>query len=246
MATDGPLGPVGRSAAPDWAHYPLGGGGGRLSPGGLLGDWQRRNADASLPLALRQLEDAGNLDNVRLAIRADEAAASGDPGLGGDAADLRRVTAGLGLGPVDPLPGLGYRGPVFMDSDIYKTLEAIGWELARAGASEPAPGADSGLTAFTSDVIALLDEAQRPDGYLNSYFQASGEPRYARLAWSHEMYCAGHLIQAAIALHRGAGDDRLLAIAVKLADHLAREFLGGAKGLDGHPIIETALAELYR
>jgi uncharacterized protein len=247
VATHAPLGPVprgpiGRSAAPDWAHYPLAGPGGRLSPDGLLGDWQRRNADASLPLALRQLQDAGNLDNVRLAIRADEEAANGDPGLGGDAADLRRVTAGRGLGPVDPLPGLGYRGPVFMDSDIYKTLEAIGWELARAGDSDPRPE----LTAFTGDVIALLDEAQRPDGYLNSYFQASGEPRYARLAWSHEMYCAGHLIQAAIALHRGAGDDRLLAIAVKLADHLAREFLGGAKGLDGHPIIETALAELYR
>jgi DUF1680 family protein len=60
------------------------------------------------------------------------------------------------------------------------------------------------------------------------------------------MYCAGHLIQAAIALHRGTGDTSLLAIATRLADHLVREFAGRERGLDGHPIIETALAELYR
>jgi hypothetical protein len=228
VGPQGPLGPVGRSAAPDWTHYPLPGNGARLT-GGLLGEWQRRNADASLPLALRQLGDAGNLDNVRLAIRA---------GAGAPEAGNRRAAAGRGLGPVDPLPGLGYRGPVFMDSDIYKTLEAIGWELAR----DPRPE----LATFAADAITLLEQAQRPDGYLNSYFQASGEPRYTRLAWSHEMYCAGHLIQAAIAMRRGAGDDRLLAVAVKLADHLVREFLGDAKGLDGHPVIETALVELYR
>ena len=73
-----------------------------------------------------------------------------------------------------------------------------------------------------------------------------GEPRYARLAWSHELYCAGHLIQAAIALHRGAGDSGLLDIATRLADHLVSEFASTEKGLDGHPIIEAALAELYR
>jgi DUF1680 family protein len=61
---------------------------------------------------------------------------------------------------VDPLPGTGYRGPVFMDSDIYKTLEAIGWELAHGRRPE--------LASFAAQVIALLEEAQRPDGYLNS------------------------------------------------------------------------------
>lgn len=215
MAPGHPLGPVGDSAAPDWVHHPLPGPGARLSPDGLPGQWQRRNLRASLPLALRQLEDAGNLANVRLAIRADEAAATGDAP-----------------------PGAGYRGPVFMDSDIYKTLEAIGWELAR--------GPDAELTAFADGAIALLQRAQRPDGYLNSYFQSSGEPRYSRLASSHEMYCAGHLIQAAIALRRGAEDDRLLSVATRFADHLVREFGGAEKGLDGHPIIETALVELYR
>ncbi|HEY1699138.1 MAG TPA: beta-L-arabinofuranosidase domain-containing protein [Trebonia sp.] len=203
-------GPVGRSSSPDWAHYPAPGRETRLT-GGLLGEWQRRNVDASLPLALRQLDAAGNLDNVRLAISVSE---------GG------------------PAGGAGYRGPVFMDSDIHKTLEAIGWELQRG----PRPG----LTAFADDVISLLERAQRPDGYLNSWFQATGEPRYSRLSSSHEMYCAGHLIQAAIAMRRGSGDDRLLAVAEKFADHLVREFAGDTKGLDGHPIIETALVELYR
>jgi Uncharacterized protein conserved in bacteria len=127
---------------------------------------------------------------------------------------------------------------VFSDSDIYKTLEAVGWELAHGHRPE--------LASFAAEVTALLEQAQRPDGYLNSYFQVSGEPRYTRLAWSHEMYCAGHLIQAAVALHRGQGDERLLAVAVRLADHLVREFAGTERGLDGHPVIETALAELYR
>ena len=195
---------------------------------GLLYDWQQRNLSSSLPLALRQLERAGNLDNIRLAIQA--ASAPDDASTPG----LRPAW----IGPVDPLPGIGYRGPVFMDSDIYKTLEAIGWELGHAPRPE--------LSSFAADVIGLLERAQRPDGYLNSYFQVSGEPRYSRLATSHEMYCAGHLIQAAVAHQRGAGDDRLLAIAVRLADNLVRNFAGQERGLDGHPIIETALVELYR
>src|SRR5208282_1048628 len=164
-------------------------------------------------LALRQLEDAGNLGNLRLAVQANQG---------------------------------GYRGQVFMDSDIYKTLEAIGWELAHANPSEHQPSEHSGLASFAARVTALLAQAQCPDGYLNSWVQVSGEPRYANLAWSHEMYCAGHLIQAAVALRRGAGDGRLLAVAVRLADHLVREFAGHQRALDGHPVIETALAELYR
>ncbi|HEY3646940.1 MAG TPA: beta-L-arabinofuranosidase domain-containing protein, partial [Streptosporangiaceae bacterium] len=230
-------GPVAPSAAASGTHQPII----RASlASGLLHQWQQRNLAASLPLALRQLEDAGNLDNVRLAIQADRKNADAE-GEATSAADGYGAPGGhrpVGVGPVDPLPGTGYRGPVFMDSDIYKTLEAVGWELAHGHRPE--------LASFAAEVTALLEQAQRPDGYLNSYFQVSGEPRYTRLAWSHEMYCAGHLIQAAVALHRGAGDGRLLAVAVRLADHLVREFAGTERGLDGHPVIETALAELYR
>jgi uncharacterized protein len=232
-------GPVAPTAAASGPHQPVT----RVRLiAGLLHQWQQRNLTASLPLAVRQLEDAGNLDNVRLAIRAARAAGSADAeGEAASTADGYGAAGGhrpVGVGPVDPLPGTGYRGPVFMDSDIYKTLEAIGWELAHGWRPE--------LASFAADVTALLGQAQRPDGYLNSYFQVSGEPRYTRLAWSHEMYCAGHLIQAAVAMRRGTGDGELLAIAVRLADHLVREFGGQERGLDGHPVIETALAELYR
>jgi DUF1680 family protein len=225
-AVGGPAIPTASAGA---AHRPIV----RLQlTGGLLHDWQRRNAAASMPLALSQLATAGNLDNLRLAIRA---GAGGRPAGDGEGA---RVARPLRLGPVDPIPGLGYRGPVFMDSDIYKTLEAIGWELAN--------GPQPALSEFAVATIGLLAQAQQADGYLNSYVQASGEPRYSRLSSSHEMYCAGHLIQAAIALHRGTGDTSLLTIATRFADHLVREFAGRERSLDGHPIIETALAELYR
>jgi len=173
--------------------------------GALLRDWQRRSHEASLALALRQMEAAGNLGNLRLAV------------------------AGASE---------GYRGPVFMDSDLYKTLEAIGWELAH----DPSPE----LAEFAADAVALLEKAQQPDGYLNSYVQVSGSPRYARLSSSHEMYCAGHLIQAAVAHARTQGQLPLLGVARRFADQLVDHFAGREEGIDGHPIIETALVELYR
>jgi DUF1680 family protein len=197
-------GPVRPSAAAAVAHRPLGAGGVRLS-GGLLGEWQRRNRAVSLPLALRQMEAAGNLGNLRLTVA----------GTGGD-----------------------YRGPVFMDSDLYKSLEAVSWEMG----SEPSPA----LAEFAAEATALLAKAQLPDGYLNSYVQVSGRPRYERLASSHELYCAGHLIQAAVAASRTFDGGALLRVATGFADHLVDAFLGGTDGLDGHPIVETALVELYR
>ena len=197
-------GPAVPSAGAAVARRPLGGQDVRLGRG-LLHDWQQRNAAASLPLALRQLEAAGNLANLRLAIA------------GGTE---------------------GYRGPVFMDSDLYKVLEAVGWELGRS--------ADQELASFLAEATALLEKAQQPDGYLNSYMQVTGRPRYSFLASSHEMYCAGHLIQAAIACQRGAGDPGLLRVAQRFADHLVDHFLGREEGIDGHPIVETALVELYR
>jgi DUF1680 family protein len=171
----------------------------------LLSDWQRRNRSASLPLALRQLEAAGNLANLRLAIA----------GVGGR-----------------------YRGPVFMDSDIYKTLEAISWEQGREPSTE--------LAEFAAETTALLRSAQQADGYLNSYKQVSGDPHFERLESSHELYCAGHLIQAAVAAARTFDGGALLGVATRFADLLVDRFLGTKSGLDGHPIVETALVELYR
>jgi uncharacterized protein len=220
----GPVVPTGPAIA---AQHPLPAASVRLT-GGILHEWQRRNATASMPLALHQLVVAGNLDNLQLAIRAaDESTAIPAPG-----PPVPRASG------VTPPADLGYHGPVFMDSDIYKTLEAIGWELESAS--------DGAFSAFAATTIELLARVQRPDGYLNSYVQASGEPRYANLASSHEMYCDGHLFQAAVALARGAGDQGAMDIAVKLADHLVKEFAGQSVALDGHPIVETALVELYR
>jgi hypothetical protein len=204
-----------------------------------------------MPLALHQLVVAGNLDNLQLAIRA--AAEPAAPG-------TQAAPPAPGATGVTPPAGLGYHGPVFMDSDIYKTLEAIGWELGSASIREspgtqgprrdqdPAqdPALSTAFAAFAATTIELLARVQRPDGYLNSYVQASGEPRYHNLASSHEMYCDGHFLQAAIALARGAGDQDAMDIAIRLADHLVKDFAGQARGLDGHPIVETALVELYR
>jgi DUF1680 family protein len=203
-------GPVIPSPSASVAQRPLRHGSVRLT-GGLLHQWQGRNRAVSLPLAMRQLETAGNLANLRRAL---------SPGSG------------------------GYQGPQFMDTDLYKTLEAIAWEVARAP-SEP-------LSGFAAQATELLAAAQQPDGYLNSYVQVTGKPRYANLAYSHELYCAGHLIQAGVAAERslrrdgGTGGSALFEVARRFADHLVKEFLGTHDGLDGHPIVETALVELYR
>ncbi len=134
-----------------------------------------------------------------------------------------------------------FEGMHFADSDVSKVLEAVAWRLA-------AHGPDAELEATADHWTSVLERAQRPDGYLNSWIQitAPGD-RYANLVSSHELYCHGHLIQAAVALDRATGDDRLLAVARRAADHVVAEFLrGGRTGLDGHPGVETALVELYR
>ncbi len=132
------------------------------------------------------------------------------------------------------------RGPLFMDSDVYKWLEAVAWEHGR----EPAPE----LLEAQREVTAVVAAAQQPDGYLDSVVQLRdrGE-RYRDLPWSHEHYCAGHLFQAAVAQARATGDRGLLDIAVRLADHLVATFgPGRRRDVDGHPVVEMALVELYR
>jgi uncharacterized protein len=139
-------------------------------------------------------------------------------------------------------PGSGeFRGYWFADSDIYKVLEAIGWEAGRAG--------DAGWAGFADRAVALVREAQDDDGYLNSWIQGvKPERRWLDLEMSHELYCAGHMMQGAVALARGAGRDDLLELARRFADLAVRRFGadGGEPGLDGHPEVETALVELYR
>jgi DUF1680 family protein len=149
----------------------------------------------------------------------------------GNLHDLR-LAAGLATGD--------YRGPVYQDSDVYKWLEAIAWELGRRD--------DPELEQLQRDITSLVQRAQLPDGYLNSYYQTHPDAhRYSDLAHSHELYCAGHLMQAAIAQERATGEHGLLSVATRFADHLVDTF-GPSKrqGVPGHPEVEMSLVELYR
>ena len=137
----------------------------------------------------------------------------------------------------------------FMDSDVYKWLEAASWQLARLDSDAPE---GRRLAEDVDRLIGLVADAQRPDGYINTWFQAGrGDGPFIDLRWGHELYCAGHLIQAAVAHHRATGRTSLLEVAQRFADHIGSLFgpVGSGRpidGIDGHPEVETALVELYR
>ncbi|MEV4313699.1 beta-L-arabinofuranosidase domain-containing protein [Actinocrispum sp. NPDC049592] len=148
----------------------------------------------------------------------------------GNIDNLRRVT-----GEADG----DYQNMWFADSDVYKTLEAAAWELGRRP-----DGAE--LRAFIDTTAALLAKAQGENGYLNSHITVvKPDKRWQELHWSHELYCAGHLIQAAVAAQRAGVGAELVTVARRFADLIVERF-STVDDLDGHPIIETALVELYR
>lgn len=132
------------------------------------------------------------------------------------------------------------RGREFSDSDVYKLMEAMAWEVGRTGD----PAVDARFRALTERIVPVQD----PDGYLSTKFGRPGQaPRYSDLEWGHELYCFGHLIQAAVARARTTGEDEFVRTALRAADHVCEAF--GPDGIDsvcGHPEIEVALVELYR
>ena len=135
----------------------------------------------------------------------------------------------------------------FLDSDLYKWLEAIGWTLADP---ELAEGTAAELRERLSTATDLLTRVQADDGYLDSHFQVRfpGE-RFVQLAHGHELYCAGHLIQAAVAVHRSTQRRTPADVARRFADLIVASFgtgEGRVDGVCGHPEIETALVELHR
>ena len=97
-------------------------------------------------------------------------------------------------------------------------------------------------------MIAHIVGAQDEDGYLNTYFTFERKKeRWTNLRDMHELYCAGHLVQGAIAYHRATGKHNLLETACRFADHIASVFGPDKRyGTSGHPEIEMALVELYR
>lgn len=136
--------------------------------------------------------------------------------------------------------GAEYRGFVFADSDLYKVIEAVAWEIARTGTTEH--------DAWLDSVIGLVARAQEPSGYVMSWIQGvHPEKKFAELEWTHEMYVLGHMVQAAVALDRANGRHDLLDIARAFVDLVDRRFGPGRDdGICGHPEIETALVELHR
>jgi DUF1680 family protein len=187
-----------------------------------------------LPLGLGQTTITGGFWAPRQTRNGESAIPSGQDQLE-KAGNLQNLRLAAGIGEGEAI------GPVFADSDVYKWLEAAAWEYGRNPSDD--------LLTRIRELTAVVAAAQREDGYLDSVVQLryGDEGRYKQLVWSHEHYCAGHLIQAAVAQVRCTGDRALLDVAVKLADHLVATF-GDDKtvDVDGHPVIEMALVELYR
>ena len=151
-----------------------------------------------------------------------------------EAGNLNNLLLAAGRGEGD------YRAPVFMDSDVYKWLEAASYALA--------DGPDPELEGWVDEVIAIVADAQMADGYLDSYYQVNyPDKRWTNIDHDHELYCAGHLFEAAVAHHRATGKRGLLDVACRLADHIDGVFGPGKRGeAPGHPEIELALVEMYR
>jgi DUF1680 family protein len=132
-----------------------------------------------------------------------------------------------------------HRGYVFADSDVHKTLEAAAYCLGAAK--------DARIAAETDAAIALLARAQRADGYLDSAYQLSGKARFSNLRDDHEMYCAGHLVEAGVAHYEATGRRDLLDVARRTADLIERTFGDGPgkrPGYPGHPELELSLVRL--
>lgn len=136
------------------------------------------------------------------------------------------------------------RGTVYMfwDSDTGKWLESVAYSLA----THP----DDELQALADELIDAVASAQQADGYLNTYFPVlAADAKWTNLRDWHEMYNAGHLIEAAVAYSQATGKDKLLGVLSRFADHIDATFGpddGKARGYPGHPELELALVKLYR
>ncbi|RJS90945.1 glycoside hydrolase family 127 protein [Candidatus Bathyarchaeota archaeon] len=133
-----------------------------------------------------------------------------------------------------------FKGLYFNDSDVYKWVEAVAFALANKKSGK--------LYRLVRRTLSEILSAQDNDGYLDTYFFfEKKKERWSNLRDMHELYCAGHFIQAAIAYYRAVGDKEVLDAACRLADHINKVFGPDKRiGTPGHPEIEMALVELYR
>jgi DUF1680 family protein len=133
-----------------------------------------------------------------------------------------------------------HKGLLFDDSDLYKVLEGVAYTLSSKR--------DPDLEKRADAIIDKIAAAQQPDGYLNTFYTLV-EPanRWKNIQHGHELYCAGHLIEAAVAYQQATGKRKLLDVACKLADHIDTVFGPGKRQeTSGHEEIELALVKLYR
>lgn len=134
-----------------------------------------------------------------------------------------------------------FSGCVFQDSDLAKWLEAVGYILLYKK--------DEELEAIADGVIDIIEKAQQPDGYLDTYYIINGlDKRWTNLTDHHELYCAGHMIEAGIAYYNGTGKEKLLEVVKRLADCIDGTFgpeEGKIHAYPGHEIVEMALVRLY-
>lgn len=136
-----------------------------------------------------------------------------------------------------------FEGAVFQDTDVAKWLEAVAFTLDSSGRDEK-------LEKLADETIDLIGKAQCEDGYLNTYFTIK-EPdrRWTNLKEGHELYTAGHMIEAAAAYYNATGKRKFLDIVSRFADLICETFgpeEGKCHGYPGHPEIELALVKLYR
>lgn len=135
-----------------------------------------------------------------------------------------------------------FYGALFQDTDVAKWLEAVGFSLAYCR--------DEELERTADEAIDLIAQAQQEDGYLNTYFTIhTEEKRWSRLCEGHELYTAGHLMEAAAAYYQGTGKRKLLDCMCRFADLICDTFGAGEgkiHGYPGHQEVEIGLVKLYR
>ncbi|MDB5614232.1 MAG: glycoside hydrolase family protein [Devosia sp.] len=142
------------------------------------------------------------------------------------------------------IPVVGWLGTtqMFWDSDLAKSIETIAYSLYR----KPNPE----LEARADAIIDMYERLQEPDGYLGSFFiRIWPEERWTNLRDFHELYCAGHMIEAAVAYFQATGKRKFLDIMCRYADLIIEKFgrgPGQMRGYCGHEEIELALVRLAR
>ena len=133
----------------------------------------------------------------------------------------------------------GHSGIYFDDSDVYKALEGMAYSLQN--------NPDPVLEAKCDEWIDKIAAAQREDGYINTFYTLTGlDKRWTDMSM-HEMYCAGHMMEAGVAYYKATGKRKLLDVCIRMADHMMTVF--GPEGrhwVPGHEEIELALVKLFQ